>query len=110
MTNELLYWMFGVAIGFFIQYTASRIKFNGDWKNLAAGRIVAMSSTGGICAALMGLWFLSNLDGGVFSDARSLYGMWFYQGLAAWGGAELLDLLQFYWRDILEFLKGRREK
>lgn len=90
MLSPVIHLLFGVFVGFLVQLTAARRRYNGEWDKLKMGKKLAMTATGGICSVIVGLALLASLNGA--PEEKFLYTMWLYQIVAAWSGAELLDL------------------
>jgi hypothetical protein len=90
MLSPVIHLLFGVFVGFLVQLTAVRRRHNGEWDKIKFGKKVAMAATGGICSITMGLAVLANMNGDI--GEKTLYTMWLYQIVAAWMGAELLDV------------------
>lgn len=86
--------LIGVLFGFWVQYVAARLRYNGEWEKIPVDKRIAMFSTGSIAAFLVGLWILDNPRAlqSPGSGTPTVYRLWFWQTVAAWGGAVVLDV------------------
>lgn len=102
--DPLIALLFGTLVGWFVQSVASRLRYNGSWKNLDRSKKRAMSASGSIAALVVGLWILDHPREGAVTPY--IYRLWFWQMLAAWLGAVFLDLAGRAFRTMLKSMSG----
>ena len=86
----------GALGGTFAQIVSLRLKYNGQWDKISAGRKVSMVFTGTLASLVIGLHLIDSEYAQGKSLATIIWRLWAYQLMAGWSGGIVMSLLESY--------------